>query len=157
MEEALFAACAGSQWDRHRSAAELAFLSRAGAAVLAANGVTGVPVRARGWSNVVWLVGDVALRLATTPDALMGGEIELITVLPPAVGHSALRAVGTQGGFAWMLTARVDAVSLADARPDLTAEARARAIVQTWERTSAIHRADLAVPLSSPLLDVSDQ
>lgn len=102
--------------------------------------------RAGGWTNAVWLVDGMALRLSTTRgnDRLLR-EAQLAAQFPPSVGYPTILESGTNAGFAWTLSTRLPGTSLGDAWPGLRWEERATALRGMWERAQAVH----AVPVNA--------
>ena len=103
----------------------------------------GAAVRGRGWTNATWLGADVVVRVARVAGAGdLHREARLVALLPEEVGHPPVLATGVHEGHEWVLTRRVDAVSLDEVWPSLDDASRARAVAQLWERAEHLHRTD---------------
>ncbi len=101
-------------------------------------------VRAGGWTNAVWLCGDVVLRLATKPGTdRIRREVELSGSLPPAVGYPAPVCTGIEQGHEWSLSKRIPGVNLSEAWPGLSWAQRADAVGQIAQMMRAVHAVDI--------------
>lgn len=123
---------------------------RVAAAVLAAHGEDlGDAVRGRGWTNATWLGGDVVVRVSRVPGSHeLRREARLVELLPAEVGHPRVLMTGVKDGHEWVLTRRVDAVSLDEVWPLLDDAERARAVEQVWELAGWLHRTPAAAVAS---------
>ena len=96
-------------------------------------------------ANHVWLVGDMALRIASDPrHTELRTEAALWPLLPAEVGLPALLDAGWIDGHAFTLAERLPGTSLAVAWPSLTEAERVRALRETWARLVALHETPLA-------------
>ncbi len=128
------------------AASHRADADRVAATLLSAHGEdTRGAVRGRGWTNATWLGTAVVARVSRVPgaDDLLR-EARLVEQLPTEIGHPRVLATGVEDGHAWVLTRRVDAVSLDAVWPTLDDAERARAVEQLWERAGWLHRTDTA-------------
>lgn len=132
--------------DRHRDPAVVAHLTALAARILARHGVaSGAARRAGGWSNLTWLAGGFAVRIAAesgTGDLLR--EARLAAELPPAVGYPRVVESGVIEGHGWVLAEEVPGVNLDEAWPGLGWDDRVRALAGLWEKAEAVHRVDLS-------------
>ncbi len=101
-------------------------------------------VRAGGWTNCVWIAGDLVLRIS--PDA--GGdrirrEAALGMRLPASVGYPKVLGTGVLDGHEWSVSRRVPGVNLGEAWPNLSWEKRSQAMRALWAITQEIHAADV--------------
>ena len=100
--------------------------------------------RAGGWTNTVWLNGDVVLRLSTTEgNDRIRREVERSMLLPSAVGYPENIATGVQDGFEWSLSKRVPGQCLSEVWGDLSWTDKATAVKQIFEIMQAVHTVDV--------------
>src|SRR6266542_1272519 len=127
--------------DKHRDPAAVERVAAVAARVLARHGVDPASARrAPGWSNLTWLAGGLAVRVAASPgpDDLLR-EARLAARLPRAVGYPRLVDAGTDDGHEWLLTEEVRGANLRDLWPKLTWDARERAVLELWQMARAAH------------------
>lgn len=100
--------------------------------------------RAGGWTNRVWIAGDLVLRIS--PDESgdrIRREAALGMLLPKAVGYPEILEVGVRDGHEWSVSRRVPGVNLGEAWPGLDWARREEAMRGLWEIAEAVHAADL--------------
>lgn len=132
--------------NRHRDSAQVTHLTRLATELLARHGVDlDQGCRAGGFSNLTWLAGGLAIRIAPEPgDNRLLREARLAAVLPALVGYPRVIDSGIRDGHAWMVTEQVPGVGLAEVWPQLSWEQRAGALAGLWQRATAIHTTDLS-------------
>lgn len=111
----------------------------------------GSAVRAVGWTNAVWLNGDLALRVSLRKDSdSLGRELQLSKFLPKEVGYPPGVAEGATDGFAWSLSKRVLGEPLSSAWCSLTWGERLSAVKQIIDIVGYVHAVDvcLAEPIA---------
>ncbi|MBI3971760.1 MAG: phosphotransferase [Chloroflexi bacterium] len=127
--------------DEHRHPAAVARVTAIAGAILVRHGVdVRTARRAGGWSNMIWLAGGLAIRVAVAPgteDLLR--EARLVALLPPAVGYPQVVDSGVAEGHAWVLVWEAPGTSLAAAWAGLGWDERARAMLELWEKAEAVH------------------
>jgi scyllo-inosamine 4-kinase len=127
--------------DEHRAPAALTRVAAVAARVLRRHGVdAGAARRANGASNLTWLAGGLAVRVAAGPgpgDLLR--EARLAARLPRAVGYPRLVEAGVDDGHEWLLTEEVRGANLGEAWPALGWAARERALLELWQLARAVH------------------
>lgn len=99
--------------------------------------------RAGGWTNHVWIAGDLVLRIS--PDR--GGdrirrEAALGMRLPKAARYPEVLATGVREGHEWSVSRRVPGVNLGEAWPGMTWAERESAMRALWEIAEEIHSMD---------------
>jgi scyllo-inosamine 4-kinase len=108
--------------------------------------------RAGGWTNRVWIAGDLVLRIS--PDVngdRIRREAALGMRLPKAVGYPEILETGVRDGHEWSVSRRVPGVNLGEAWPGLDWARRAEAMRGLWEIAEAVHIADLqGLPFALP-------
>lgn len=117
--------------------------------------------RAGGWTNGVWINGDLVLRLAFTQGSdRIRREIQLSQMLPTEVGYPVNIANGVFDGYEWSISRRIEGINLSDAWPQLTWVERALAVKQIWEIMQAVHSMDVekvkALSLKNPWYSTLD-
>ncbi|MBI3970061.1 MAG: aminoglycoside phosphotransferase family protein [Chloroflexi bacterium] len=132
--------------DEHRDPAVVARVTATAGEILARHGVDiRTARRAGGWSNLTWLAGGLAIRVAAAPgsgDLLR--EAQLAALLPPEVGYPRIVDSGVAAGHEWMLAEEAPGTNLGRAWPDRGWDERARALVELWEKAEAVHTVDRA-------------
>jgi aminoglycoside phosphotransferase (APT) family kinase protein len=99
--------------------------------------------RAGGWTNAVWLNGDLALRLSLKKDTTrIRKEVQLALMLPSIVGYPANVSTGVIDGYEWSISRRIKGINLSEAWPDLTWAERTNAIKQIKEIIQGVHAVD---------------
>jgi aminoglycoside phosphotransferase (APT) family kinase protein len=108
--------------------------------------------RMGGWTNGVWMAGDLVLRVAPDKDSLrIRREAQLGAMLPGAVGYPEILETGVRDGHEWSLSRRVPGVNLGEAWPGLDWAARESALRALWDIVRAIHAVDPgAIPAALP-------
>ncbi|MCL2421859.1 MAG: phosphotransferase [Defluviitaleaceae bacterium] len=101
--------------------------------------------RAGGWTNAVWLNGDVVLRLSLTKDSnKIRREVELAQLFPKVVGYPSIITTGITDGFEWSLSKRISGVNLSDVWSELSWQERAKAVHQIFDIMQAVHSVDIS-------------
>lgn len=101
--------------------------------------------RAGGWTNAVWLNGDVALRLSYKKDSdRIRREVRLSEYLPNGVGYPRNIAVGITDGYEWSLSKRIYADNLSDVWHNLDFQKRTDVIRQILGITELLHEVDIS-------------
>lgn len=100
--------------------------------------------RAGGWTNAVWLNGDLALRLSLKKDSdRIRREVDLAHYFPNEVGYPVNVEVGFTDGFEWSLSKRIDANNLSEVWPSLDWNARTETIKQLLSIIKSLHTVDM--------------
>lgn len=101
--------------------------------------------RAGGWTNAVWLNGDVALRLSLKKDSdRIRREVKLSEYLADGVGYPKNIAVGVTDGYEWSLSKRIYADNLSDVWNELDFHERIDAIRQILKITDMLHEVEIS-------------
>lgn len=99
--------------------------------------------RAGGWTNHVWIVGNLVLRISPDRNGeRIRREVEVSMRLPKAVGYPEVLQTGCINGHEWSISRRVPGVNLAEAWPELTWNEREKALVALWKIMEEIHKTD---------------
>ena len=108
--------------------------------------------RAGGWTNHVYLAGDIVLRIA--PDEAsdrIRRETALVKCLPKLVGYPENIATGIADGHEWSVSRRVPGGNLGDAWENLSWTERTRAVRELWDIVRAVHAVDVGtIPVTLP-------
>jgi scyllo-inosamine 4-kinase len=134
---------AETHWlDEYRDPTEAAVVRSLAAQVVAQHGGDLSRMRrALGMSNVTWVGGGLAIRIANTPLVDMAAEVAVVRALPPEVGHPRIVGAGTTEGHDWIVTEEVKGQNLREAWSTLTPEERRQAVRQLWARVRVVHDA----------------
>jgi aminoglycoside phosphotransferase (APT) family kinase protein len=101
--------------------------------------------RAGGWSNITWLAGGLALRLATRAgNANIRRDARLAALLPVEVGYPVTVQTGVTDGFEWCLSREIPGCCLGEIWPRLSLPEQGEALRQLWAKAQAVHRVDPA-------------
>jgi aminoglycoside phosphotransferase (APT) family kinase protein len=99
--------------------------------------------RAGGWTNAVWLNGDLALRLSLKKDTdRIRREVQLSLMFPSIVGYPVNISTGVIEGYEWSISKRIKGINLSEAWPGLTWAERTNAIKQIREIIQGVHAVD---------------
>ena len=100
--------------------------------------------RAGGWTNAVWINGDMVLRLSFNKHSnRIKREVELSKFLPDLVGYPKNISTGVKEGYEWSLSRRINGKNLNDVWPNLTWTERTSVVQQVWGIMQAIHTVDI--------------
>jgi aminoglycoside phosphotransferase (APT) family kinase protein len=98
-------------------------------------------VRAGGWTNAVWLNGDIALRLSFKKDSdRIRREVKLSEYSPDAIGYPVNIAVGITDGYEWSLSKRIYGKNLSEIWDNLNWKKRTEAIRQILRKIELLHK-----------------
>jgi len=101
--------------------------------------------RAGGWTNAVWLNGDLALRLSFKKDSdRIRREVGLSEYFPRAVGYPVNIEVGVMDGYEWSLSKRIYGKNLSEVWSNLTWKERTEAIRQILSIMAQVHKVDIS-------------
>jgi scyllo-inosamine 4-kinase len=101
--------------------------------------------RAGGWTNAVWLNGDLALRLSLKKDSdRIRREVKLSEYLPDAVGYPVNIAVGITEGYEWSLSKRIYGNNLSEVWDNLDWNERTQGIRQILRIMQLLHKVDIS-------------
>lgn len=101
--------------------------------------------RAGGWTNAVWLNGNVALRLSFKKDSdRIRREVKLSEYLPDGVGYPRNIAVGVTDGYEWSLLKRIYADNLSDVWNELDFHKRIDVIRQILIIMDLLNEVDIS-------------
>jgi len=101
--------------------------------------------RAGGWTNAVWLNGDIALRLSFKKDSdRIRREVRLSEHLPEEVGYPVNIAVGFMDGYEWSLSKRIYGNNLSEIWSSLDWKERTVAIRQILRIMELAHKVDIS-------------
>jgi hypothetical protein len=99
--------------------------------------------RAGGWTNAVWLNGDLALRLSLKKDSdRIRREVQLSQVFPSVVGYPVNISTGVIEGYEWSISKLIKGVNLREAWPGMTWAERTNAVKQIREIIQSVHAVD---------------
>jgi aminoglycoside phosphotransferase (APT) family kinase protein len=102
-------------------------------------------VRAGGWTNAVWLNGDLALRLSLKKDSdRIRREVQLSKTFSSVVGYPINISTGVIDGYEWSISKRIKGVNLSEAWPGLTWIERTTVIKQIWGIIQDVHAIDIS-------------
>lgn len=102
-------------------------------------------IRAGGWTNAVWLNGDLALRLSYKKDIdRIRREVRLSEYLPDAIGYPVNIAVGLTDGYEWSLSKRIYGKNLSEIWYTLDWKERTDTIKQILRRLELLHKVDIS-------------
>lgn len=102
-------------------------------------------VRAGGWTNAVWLNGDLALRLSFKRDShRIRQEVRLSEYLPDAIGYPVNIAVGITDGYEWSLSKRIHGKNLSEIWSNLDWKERTETIRQILSKIELLHKVDIS-------------
>ena len=100
--------------------------------------------RPGGWTNAVWLNGDLALRLSFNKDSdRIRREVKLSGYFPKEVGYPVNIAVGVSDGYEWSLSKRICGNNLSDVWNNLNWKERTEAIRQILTIIEQVHKVDI--------------
>ena len=100
--------------------------------------------RAGGWTNAVWLNGDVALRLSKEKNSdKIRREIERSKAFPPSVGYPKSIATGITDGYEWSLSERIPGKVLSSVWNSLSWTEKATAVKQIFVIINGVHSVDV--------------
>ena len=100
--------------------------------------------RAGGWTNYVWLNGDLALRLSKEKNSdKIRRETERSKMLPASVGYPANIATDITCGYEWNLSKRINGKALCDIWSDLSWSQKAKAVRQILCIINGIHSVEV--------------
>lgn len=101
--------------------------------------------RAGGWTNAVWLNGDVVLRLSKEKgNDQIRRETERSKTFPSSVGYPRNIAVGVADGYEWNLSERVQGNVLSGAWASLNWTEKASAVKQIIDIMKSVHSVDVS-------------
>jgi len=101
--------------------------------------------RAGGWTNAVWLNGDLALRLSLRKDSdRIRREVGLSEYFPKEVGYPVNIEVGVIDGYEWSLSKRIHGKNLSEVWSNLTWKERTEAIRQILSIMNQVHKVDIS-------------
>jgi len=131
--------------DQYRDPQTLDHLRKIAAAIFDQHGIDfAAAKRAGGWTNLTWLAGGLALRLAARPGQdKIRREAKLAALLPPAVGFPPTLETGVTEGYEWSLSQEIPGKNLGEAWNDLTWDERTNALRLLWEKVLAVHSVDV--------------
>lgn len=131
--------------DRGRDPAVMARVRAIAGEVLARHGASlDAARRAGGWSNLTWLTGEMAIRVAAEPGpADLLREARLVALLPPEVGYPRIVESGVADRYEWVLAEQAPGTNLGEVWPGLGWAERARALVELWAKIRAVHGVDV--------------
>ena len=96
--------------------------------------------RAGGWTNAVWLNGDLALRVSKQKNnEIIRREVERSKMLPLSVGYPRNIATGVIDGYEWALSERVQGITLSNIWNDLSWAHKVKAVKQILDITKDVH------------------
>ena len=96
--------------------------------------------RAGGWTNAVWLNGDVVLRLSKERGSdRIRREVERTKALPPSVGYPRSIATGIIDGYEWSLAERIQGQPLSNIWDKLSWVEKAIAVRQILAIMDGVH------------------
>jgi thiamine kinase-like enzyme len=102
-------------------------------------------VRPGGWTNAVWLNGDLALRLSFKKDSYrIRREVRLSEYLPDAIGYPVNISVGITDGYEWSLSKRIYGKNLSEIWGNLDWKERTEAIRQILRKIELLHKVNLS-------------
>lgn len=100
--------------------------------------------RAGGWTNAVWLNGDIVLRLSKERESnRIRREIERSKKLPPSVGYPKNITVGVTDGYEWSLSERKQGVVLSGVWNGFSWSEKAAAVSQILDIMNAVHSVEV--------------
>lgn len=100
--------------------------------------------RAGGWTNSVWVNGDLALRLSLKKDSdRIRREVELAQYFPDEIGYPVNVELGFTDGFEWSLSKRIYANNLSEAWTSLDWNTRIETIKQLLSIIKSLHTVDV--------------
>jgi aminoglycoside phosphotransferase (APT) family kinase protein len=131
--------------DHHRDPQTLDRLRKIASDIFAKHGIDFTSVqRAGGWTNLTWLAGGMALRLAARPGQdKIQREARLAVLLPPEVGFPLVLETGVIDGYEWSLSQEIPGRNLGEVWNDLTWDERTNALHQLWKKVVAVHSVDI--------------
>jgi aminoglycoside phosphotransferase (APT) family kinase protein len=131
--------------DQHRDPQTLEHLRKIASGIFAQHGSDFASAkRAGGWTNLTWLAGGTALRLAARPGQdKIQREARLAALLPPTVGFPLVLETGVTDGYEWSLSQEIPGRNLGEVWNDLTWDERTNALRQLWEKVLAVHSVDI--------------
>lgn len=101
--------------------------------------------RAGGWTNAVWLNGDLALRLSFQKDSdRIRREVRLSEYLPDVIGYPVNIAVGAMDGYEWSLSKRIYGNNLSEVWSNLDFKERIETIRQILKIMELLHQVDIS-------------
>lgn len=101
--------------------------------------------RAGGWTNAVWLNGDLALRLSFKKDSdRIRREVRLSKYLPDTIGYPVNIAVGITDGYEWSLSKRIYGNNLSEVWSKLDWKERTEAIRQILRMMELLHNVNIS-------------
>lgn len=101
--------------------------------------------RAGGWTNAVWLNGDLALRLSFKKDSdRIRREVRLSEYLPDVIGYPVNIAVGLTDGYEWSLSKRIYGSNLSEVWSNLDWKERTEIIQQITRIMELLHKVDVS-------------
>lgn len=100
-----------------------------------------IATRGGGRSNITWLAGGLALRLATERGTgHLRREAGLGSLLPSEVGYPVSIESGVTDGYEWSLSKQIEGRNLGEVWPGLSWQERVTATRQLWKKVEAVHR-----------------
>ena len=100
--------------------------------------------RAGGWTNAVWLNGDLALRLSTAINGdRLRREAERTKYLPPGAGYPPVISTGVTDGYEWCVSKRVDGIVLSGVWDGFNYDERLAALKQITGIMNCVHSVDV--------------
>jgi aminoglycoside phosphotransferase (APT) family kinase protein len=131
--------------DHYRDPQTLDHLRKIASGIFAKHGIDfATAKRAGGWTNLTWLAGGLALRLAARPGQdKIWREAMLAALLPPAVGFPPILETGVIEEYEWSLSQEIPGKNLGDVWNNLTWNERTNALRQLWEKVLAVHSVDI--------------
>lgn len=101
--------------------------------------------RAGGWTNAVWLNGDLALRVSFHKESdRIRREVRLSEFLPNRIGYPVNIEVGTRDGYEWSLSKRIYGHNLSDNWNNLDFRKRVLTIGQILQVIEELHKVNIS-------------
>ena len=93
-----------------------------------------------GWTNTVWLNGDIVLRLSQKVGSdKLRRETQLAQLFPPSAGYPPNLGTGVLDGYEWSVSKRVQGMNLSRVWKSLNRSERIKAIRQIFDMMHAVH------------------
>jgi aminoglycoside phosphotransferase (APT) family kinase protein len=108
--------------------------------------------RAGGWTNQVWIAGDIVVRVSPSAGTdRIRREAALAAHLPDEIGYPKMIETGVTDGHEWSVSKRIAGTNLSDAWANLDWDARTRAARRIWSMIRAMRSLDPArIPVPLP-------
>lgn len=101
-------------------------------------------IKVGGFTNAVWLNGDLALRLSLKRGSdRIRRETSLAKFLPAEIGYPHNFGVGVTGGYEWSVSKRISGISLSKVWKSLSWKTRAKAIKQILNIIKTLHKVEI--------------